>query len=692
MAHAHTIYDSDPHFTINPDTRELKYTSPEKLTIMQGDHNSEIITFDMPRFIDGHDMALCNLIQVHYINIDATFTSSYITGIYEVADKTLSKDENGNDMIVFSWPVSSNATSYIGQLNFAVRFCCVTNSVIEYSWHTAIYKQASISKSINNNEEFVDQYVDILTEWEDKLFGSYDTYEGRLKAVEEALENRNEPSETANALKSSASGKLIRVNDVSPIEHTVNAKVRGKNLLDVSRFTTTNQTSLPKVVEVGSDYLVLECPPKAYGHAPTVVKLATLCSGCEAGKTYILTADSPSQHQYLYLDGANTTWHFGTARVVTEAMLNSFVVLYGYNMEQESNTKECIISNIQIELGDTATEYEPYIDPAAVTVTRCGKNLIPLNTFVTTPTTTTVKVENSTLTLNGYLASHRVPAAGLVGKTLTLSFTSSRSGEKGGGFSIEFKDENNAKISGIYKQNELSLIHSFTVPDRTVDMVFFFYGSGSASETGTAVYKNVQVEAGNTTTSYEPYKGETYTPSEDGTCEITSASPTMTIYTDTDSVNIEIKYNQDTNVFADNMKTDVAELDRVTAEHTLLLGDVETALDNIDTALGDVETALDAIIAIQEELTAITFTFYAESLKAPDGMTWGEWIDSKYNTIGASVFDGNNVIVHDADTGDDLIICDEFSIDGTMITEDRVLTSDVIREGYEYKFSFYLGA
>ena len=49
MPHLHPLYDSDPHFSINADTRIITYTSPEKLILIQGDHNSEIVTFDIPR-------------------------------------------------------------------------------------------------------------------------------------------------------------------------------------------------------------------------------------------------------------------------------------------------------------------------------------------------------------------------------------------------------------------------------------------------------------------------------------------------------------------------------------------------------------------------------------------------------------------------------------------------------------------
>ena len=72
--------------------------------------------------------------------------------------------------------------------------------------------------------------------------------------------------------------------------------------------------------------------------------------------------------------------------------------------------------------------------------------------------------------------------------------------------------------------------------------------------------------------------------------------------------------------------------------------DVAEINAHIEGKFGDVETALDSIIAIQDILIGkeITFTFanFLEltpsrvTLKAKYGMTWGEWVESKYNTIG----------------------------------------------------------
>lgn len=67
MERKHNIIDSDMHFTVYAVSRRIK-SEPKKVTLMQNDHNSERFTFEIPRYIEGHDMSLCNAVEVHYLD------------------------------------------------------------------------------------------------------------------------------------------------------------------------------------------------------------------------------------------------------------------------------------------------------------------------------------------------------------------------------------------------------------------------------------------------------------------------------------------------------------------------------------------------------------------------------------------------------------------------------------------------
>lgn len=163
MAHTHVVYDADPHFSIDENTRAITYMSSEPLIIIQGDHNSERFTFELPRYIDGHDMMLCNKVQVHFINIDSNNTTTRNTDYYEVDDLQLKEDDETT--VVCSWLVSQAATQLVGSLNFVLRFACMTGSKVDYAWHTAVYSGVTISTSIDASEVIAEQYNDVLEQW-----------------------------------------------------------------------------------------------------------------------------------------------------------------------------------------------------------------------------------------------------------------------------------------------------------------------------------------------------------------------------------------------------------------------------------------------------------------------------------------------------------------------------------------------
>lgn len=168
MAHEHIVNDSDKHFAIDPISRTITNESG-KVVLIQYDHNSERFTFEMPKEVEHHDMSLCNVVQVHFLNIEAS-TKTDNEGLYEVDDFKANEDK-----VTFSWLISNNATQYIGTLHFAIRFACVANDgTVEYDWHTDIYTGIVVAKTIFNSEVIVSEYADVLEKWRASLFFNTD--------------------------------------------------------------------------------------------------------------------------------------------------------------------------------------------------------------------------------------------------------------------------------------------------------------------------------------------------------------------------------------------------------------------------------------------------------------------------------------------------------------------------------------
>lgn len=159
MPHIHNIVDAGNHFVIDPLLRLISTSTPE-LVLVQGDHNSERYTFEIPRIIEGHDMSLCNRIEVHYDNVskDKKETNE---GFYVTVDAVTT-----DDTLTFSWIISGNATRLAGTLKFWVTFRCIDDTgEIVYSWGTDVFKGVKVIANNCNTDTVIETFPDVLEKW-----------------------------------------------------------------------------------------------------------------------------------------------------------------------------------------------------------------------------------------------------------------------------------------------------------------------------------------------------------------------------------------------------------------------------------------------------------------------------------------------------------------------------------------------
>lgn len=187
------------------------------------------------------------------------------------------------------------------------------------------------------------------------------------------------------------------------------------------------------------------------------------------------------------------------------------------------------------------------IDPETVTVTGCGKNMIDAdglcNDFL-------VKNADGSYTLTkGSNTNDRISAKVPCCLPANTQFC----------LSAEFVSHTTAGAS-LYAVLTLADGTQFTsgIPFSTSKRVLTstqpvtqvqVYLQGSEVEGAHITFRNLQVELGGSVTEYEPYNSAsaTYTLAEDGSCEVTSIAPTMTLLTDNPDVVMDCEYNRDIN-------------------------------------------------------------------------------------------------------------------------------------------------
>ena len=436
MAHKHSVRDMGAHYTIDQYTRQIKNDSVNKTTIVQYDHNSERLTFEMPLYVDGHAMTLCDLIEIHYINI-STDGNSQNHGTYEVNDIKAEGEK-----AVFTWLISQECTQLAGSLNFFVVFKCTESGVTVYRWGTEIYKNLPISAGMDNGEAIVTEYPDILAQWKAQIFGASDNAvlavetakTSALAAIEAAGEAKKQsvldsiPDEyealsaladqnhrnKAGAIVLDAEGESIVVNDASeyPLQ---NLKLFGKS----EQIKTTGKNLFnPENVVNGYPYNISGLFVANSANRTGYVL-------CEPNTTYTVSKKVGSRFALAYTtqipaDGVSVhgmvTGYDSESLTITTGSNAVYLIVWVYNGNVDTITAEEMIDTVQVEKGDKATNYEPYTGGVASPspewaqeinsmeepeIAVRGKNLIPQLSAYSKYGITITENNDGTSTLNG---------------------------------------------------------------------------------------------------------------------------------------------------------------------------------------------------------------------------------------------------------------------------------------------------
>lgn len=145
---------TEPHIVINKDRT---VTVPEELKhiAVEGDHNIETVTFDCPRYWDGHDLSEMNM-RIVFQRPDGHKEPHPV--------ENPSVDETDINTIHFDWTLSKNVTLVRGNISFTV--CAKiadAEGIVDREWHTRLNQDLVVDEGMDcSGDEIVEQNPDII--------------------------------------------------------------------------------------------------------------------------------------------------------------------------------------------------------------------------------------------------------------------------------------------------------------------------------------------------------------------------------------------------------------------------------------------------------------------------------------------------------------------------------------------------
>ena len=359
-----------------------------------------------------------------------------------------------------------------------------------------------------------------------------------LKGEERTLEN------FTNVLSEPKSIVQLEYPDNTP--KTLNAKLGSKNLISYP-YTDTTKTLNGITFTVNSDGSVA-LSGASTGQATFYFMYGSL--SLKKGTTYTFSASgdynfSGSATLYIYDSKQGQTAYIPLA-TDKKATFTPNVDIKNTNcyIVVPANRTASGTIKVQLELGSTATTYEPYQGQTytPVNVTRCGKNLIPYPYYNTTKTengvTFTVNTDGSIAlsgASTGQATFYFMYGSLSLKKGTTYTFSASGDYNFSGSATLYIYDSKQGQTAYIPLATDKKATFTPNVDIKNTNCYIVVPANRTASGT-----IKVQLELGSTATTYEPYQGQTYTPTVSGEVTgITNLYPTTTLLTDNSGVVFE---------------------------------------------------------------------------------------------------------------------------------------------------------
>lgn len=145
----------EEHVVIDSDRKIIVPDSLKRIAV-QHDHDIETVTFDCPRYWDGHDLSKM-MVYVNHLCPSGALGCTVATNV--------TVDSTNSDIMHFDWTISECVTMAEGHITFLV--CAKTqdeDGTNRHHWNSEICRDMYVSEGLELPDDFMETYPDILTQ------------------------------------------------------------------------------------------------------------------------------------------------------------------------------------------------------------------------------------------------------------------------------------------------------------------------------------------------------------------------------------------------------------------------------------------------------------------------------------------------------------------------------------------------
>ena len=506
----------DKTLVISNDLRTITIPPSVHNLGVESDNDVLRLSFRMPRYIGSIDLSQFS-IRINYLNAQAE------GDVYVVNDVAV--DSN---YISFSWLVGPAATRYKGDVKFNVCLVKFTDDgYVDKEYNTTI-ATLKVLEGLETDESLIEQYSDLLEQWKREI----DAIEDAANLAIRGYLNK------APGIAKSATGNPIIATDAPANDYlrglklfgkTTQVTTTGKNLFDSSKLlTAANWTVDENGVYSGRAFDLMKVCSETNPYMTfsgidqlTLSYYGRIAEGQTPVGTYFMIVYDDGSKEHLASVGSTTETYYAKT---TPAGKKPAALYFSYGNASGIE----YLRDIQIEVGTTATAYEPYSggipspnpdypqdlvslgDKGNVVTTVCGKNLFN---------------PSKLLAARGWAVDENGVYSGMAGNMpcrkdlgqqpyatfdgvdrLTLSFYGRfAEGLTPAGLYFIFEYDDGTTQSFAVKSS-IDTHYSYTTKEEAKPIALYFsYGNAG----GMHYLRDIQIEVGATATAYEPYVGNT---------------------------------------------------------------------------------------------------------------------------------------------------------------------------------------